>query len=173
MYVASSSPVRHVDQFARPRAKELRVLANRGVSGIDGTIASAIGASEGSGQRVVLIIGDLAFYHDMNSLLGLQRGNAKLTIVLLNNDGGGIFHRLPIREFEPPFERLFLTPHDLEFKPAAEMFGLRYQKITSPEELETAYLESLASDDSQLIEIPTDAALHEKIRLEIMKSIEV
>jgi len=172
VYVASSSAVRHVDQFARPRPETLNVFSNRGLSGIDGTIASAIGASEGSGARVTLIIGDIAFLHDLNSLSGLLRGRAQLTIILLNNDGGGIFHRLPIREFEPPFERLFITPHGLSFHPAAQMFGLTYLLVDSYDAVDAAYRQSLASDSSYLIEIPCDSVAQERIRGEINASLD-
>ncbi len=170
VYAASSSAVRHVDQFARPRSESLQIFANRGLSGIDGTIASAIGASEGSRKRVTLLIGDIAFLHDLNSLSGLLRSRAQLTIILLNNNGGGIFHRLPIRNFEPPFERLFLTPHGLEFSAAAKMFGLTYSWVDSADALHAAYRQALASDSSQLIEIPCDSALQERIRGEINAS---
>lgn len=169
VYVASSSAVRHVDQFARPRNQSLQVFSNRGLSGIDGTIASAIGASEGCRQRVTLIIGDVAFLHDLNSLSGLLRGKAKLTVILLNNDGGGIFQRLPIRNFEPPFERLFITPHGLTFQPAASLFGLRYTLANSQQSVAAAYQQSLQSTESHLIEIPCDSAAQEKIRQVINK----
>jgi 2-succinyl-5-enolpyruvyl-6-hydroxy-3-cyclohexene-1-carboxylate synthase len=172
VYVASSSAVRHVDQFARPRPETLRLFSNRGLSGIDGTIASAIGVSEGSGVRVTLIIGDIAFLHDLNSLSGLLRGSAKLTVMLLNNDGGGIFQRLPIRDFEPPFERLFIAPHGLSFHPAAQMFGLAYSLVDSSETLDAAYRQALASDSSHLLEIPCDSAAQEHIRCEINASLD-
>ncbi len=170
IYAASSSVVRHIDQFSRPRSGGLQIFANRGLSGIDGTIASAIGASEGSRKRVTLLIGDIAFLHDLNSLSGLLRARAQLTIILLNNDGGGIFHRLPIREFDPPFERLFITPHGLEFHAVAKMFGLAYSRVDSADALDAAYCQALVSDGSQLIEIPCDSALQERIRQEINAS---
>ncbi|MEN8172931.1 MAG: 2-succinyl-5-enolpyruvyl-6-hydroxy-3-cyclohexene-1-carboxylic-acid synthase, partial [Chloroflexota bacterium] len=172
IYAASSSVVRHIDQFGTPRTGNLRVYANRGLSGIDGTIASAIGASEGTGESVTLMIGDLAFLHDLNSLSGLLRGHAKLTIILLNNDGGGIFQRLPIREFEPPFKRLFITPHGLSFHAAAQLFGLDYHLVDSAEALDAAYQQAFASDASHLIEIACDSTVQERMRLEINASLD-
>ena len=171
IYAANSSSVRHIDQFAQPSTNGLQIYANRGLSGIDGTIASAIGASEGSRSRVTLLIGDIAFLHDLNSLSGLLRDRAQLTIILLNNDGGGIFHRLPIREYQPHFERLFVTPHGLEFRAAAKIFGLGYSRVDSANTLETAYRQALSSNISQVIEIPCDSALQERIRQEINASI--
>jgi 2-succinyl-5-enolpyruvyl-6-hydroxy-3-cyclohexene-1-carboxylate synthase len=171
LYVASSLPVRHLDQFVRPQASNLRVFANRGVSGIDGTIASALGAAASIGAPLALVLGDLAFYHDLNSLLALQRGGLKATIVLINNDGGGIFHRLPIAQFDPPFSELFLTPHGLQFEPVVRMFGLNYRQTSSREAFRLAFREALEADQSWVIEVPTDSIQHEAARRHIMKQV--
>src|SRR5690606_28188645 len=109
LFVASSLPVRHLDQFGKPNTKALRVFANRGASGIDGTISSALGAGAARPNLpLTLVTGDLAFYHDMNGLLAIKRLGIKATIVVINNDGGGIFHRLPVAKFDPPFTDLFV-----------------------------------------------------------------
>jgi 2-succinyl-5-enolpyruvyl-6-hydroxy-3-cyclohexene-1-carboxylate synthase len=167
LYVASSLPVRHLDQFVSPRPTSLRVLANRGASGIDGTIASALGAAAAADRPLVLVIGDLAFYHDMNSLLALQRCKVKATIVLINNNGGGIFHRLPIAKFEPPFTELFVTPHGLNFEPVVRMFGADYVAARTQADLRPALQGALAAKTSQVIEVFSDSVLHEQTRREI------
>jgi 2-succinyl-5-enolpyruvyl-6-hydroxy-3-cyclohexene-1-carboxylate synthase len=168
LYLASSLPVRHLEQFARSNSKALRVFANRGASGIDGTISSALGAAAATGLPLVLVSGDVAFYHDLNGLLALRRCGVKATIVLINNDGGGIFHRLPIANFEPPFTELFVTPHGLNFEPAAQMFGAGYTRVTAQADFRRALQDALAADTSQIIEVTTDSVLHETMRREII-----
>jgi 2-succinyl-5-enolpyruvyl-6-hydroxy-3-cyclohexene-1-carboxylate synthase len=169
LYVASSMPVRHLDQFAPPRQAGLQVFANRGASGIDGTIASALGAAAATERPLVLVIGDLAFYHDLNSLLALRRCAVKATIVLINNNGGGIFHRLPIARFDPPFTDLFVTPHGLNFEPVVRMFGAAYAAPTTRADFRQALQQSIGSETAQVIEVVTDAALHEKMRQAVIK----
>lgn len=170
LYVASSLPVRHLDQFARPNSTNLRVLANRGASGIDGAIASALGAAA-AGQPLTLVIGDLAFYHDMNSLLALRRCGLKATIVLINNNGGGIFYRLPVAKFDPPFTELFVTPHGLDFAPAAQMFGLEYNLATDRDNFRRAFTEAMDAAIPYLIEVPSDAVFHEQMRREMIRRV--
>lgn len=100
-----------------PKAQPLTVFGNRGASGIDGVTSTALGIAAASDDSLVLITGDVAFYHDMNGLLAIKQHDLNnVTIVLLNNNGGGIFRRLPIAKFEPEFTPLFLTPHDLGFQ---------------------------------------------------------
>jgi 2-succinyl-5-enolpyruvyl-6-hydroxy-3-cyclohexene-1-carboxylate synthase len=172
LYVASSLPVRHLDQFVAPKQSNLRVFANRGVSGIDGTISSALGAAAAATKRpLVLILGDIAFYHDLNGLLALQRCGVKATIVLINNDGGGIFHRLPIAQFDPPFSELFLTPHGLQFEPVVRMFGAHYQKAATRDSFRQRFQEALQAEQSWVIEVPTDSVQHEEMRRKIIKQV--
>jgi 2-succinyl-5-enolpyruvyl-6-hydroxy-3-cyclohexene-1-carboxylate synthase len=168
IFSASSLPVRHLDQFAHHRPTKIRILANRGASGIDGTIASALGAAAGSESPLVLVTGDLAFYHDLNSLLAVRRCGVPLIIVLINNNGGGIFHRLPISEFEPPFTDLFITPHGLTFEPAARLFGVDYVRTDTRQGFRELLAASLVDRVSRIIEVPTDARLHEQVRKEII-----
>jgi 2-succinyl-5-enolpyruvyl-6-hydroxy-3-cyclohexene-1-carboxylate synthase len=171
LYVASSLPVRHLDQFVAPKSLDLRVFANRGVSGIDGTISSALGAAASTKAPLVLVLGDIAFYHDLNGLLALQRAGLKATIVLINNDGGGIFHRLPIAQFDPPFSDLFLTPHGLQFEPVVRMFGANYRQATTRADFQQAFREALQADQTWVIEVPTSAVQHEETRRKIIKRV--
>lgn len=154
LFVSNSLPVRHLDQFVPPSPKSLEVFANRGASGIDGIISSASGVAAARRAPTVLLLGDLAFCHDLNGLLALQRYDLKLVIVLLNNDGGAIFQRLPVSRFEPPFRELFVTPHGLNFAHAAHLFGLDYAQTTSREAFVRAYRGALASERSTLLEVP-------------------
>jgi 2-succinyl-5-enolpyruvyl-6-hydroxy-3-cyclohexene-1-carboxylate synthase len=97
-----------------------------GASGIDGQVSTALGIGAATGEHVYAILGDITFYHDMNGLLAIKRNNVSATFIVINNNGGGIFERLPIREFEPYHTEYFLTPHGLTFEHAAAMYGLEY-----------------------------------------------
>ena len=171
LFVASSLPVRHLDQFVRPSAKDLRVFANRGASGIDGTISSALGVAAASKGPLVLVMGDLAFYHDLNGLLALRRCGVKATIVVINNDGGGIFQRLPIAKFDPPFTELVRTPHGLTFAPAAQMFGADYVLAEGQGAFQRALEKAVGSSASTIIEVPSDSAHFERRRRELVATI--
>lgn len=162
VWVASSLPVRHLDQFAAPSPRPLTVFANRGASGIDGTLSSALGAAA-QNPGLVFITGDLTFYHDMNGLLALKRHGLRAHVVLINNDGGGIFRRLPMAQHEPPFTDLFLTPHGLTFAPAATLYGLGYHAIARPQ-VRATMRAALASPHPQLIEVASDSARFEAVR---------
>ena len=124
LYLASSMPIRDVDMFADGSGNPCWVGANRGASGIDGTIASGVGAGFAAGSRATILCGDLALLHDLNSLALL--GSRSDIVVVVNNDGGGIFSFLPIAEHTELFEPWFGTPHGYSFEAAAGMFGLRY-----------------------------------------------
>jgi 2-succinyl-5-enolpyruvyl-6-hydroxy-3-cyclohexene-1-carboxylate synthase len=157
VFVASSLSVRNLDQFGASD-KALRMLGNRGASGIDGTVSSAFGlAASDPAAPTLLITGDLALYHDLNGLIAAQRLGLKLIVVCLNNNGGGIFHRLPVARYDPPFEELFVTPHGLTFEAAAAQFGLRYARVHAESDLLTQLDTALAADQSWLIEATTDA----------------
>jgi len=138
LFAGSSMPIRDLDAFGRPRDAELAVLGNRGASGIDGSVSTALGAAVAAaggtppgtaGAPVVAVLGDVAFYHDMNGLLAAGRDGPDVVLVVIHNDGGGIFHMLPVREHEPAFTPFFATPHGLDFRHAAELYGLAYREL--------------------------------------------
>ena len=184
LFAANSMSVRAVDTFYLKGAKQLIVLANRGLNGIDGTVSTAIGASRCFG-RTTLITGDLTMLHDLNSLalqreLRVQRqladiagdanrtpeqaakrntcetdaGAQGITIVLLNNNGGAIFDMLPQKSQEAYFERLFLTPQDVDFQAAVAAFGVPYSKTATLAEFDRAYRASLDVPGISFIEVP-------------------
>ncbi|WP_158853683.1 2-succinyl-5-enolpyruvyl-6-hydroxy-3-cyclohexene-1-carboxylic-acid synthase [Halorhabdus sp. CUG00001] len=157
LVVSNSMPVRDLDRFGKPREASIRVLGNRGASGIDGVTSTALGAGSVTDGPLVLAIGDLAFYHDLTGLLALDRGDVEATIVLVNNDGGGIFHMLPIEAFDPPFRDFFETPHGLDFSPVADLFGATFLSVETPGAFADLYRESLASSGTQIIEVQTNA----------------
>lgn len=171
LFAGNSLPVRHLDQFGKPRTIRMQILANRGASGIDGNISSALGAGAAGDAPLVAILGDITFYHDMNGLLAVKGLGLKITIVLLNNNGGGIFRRLPISRFEPPFTELFLTPHGLEFEPAIRMYGLDYDTATDYIQLREALHRSMEDSVSRVIEVRTDSARDHAVRMRLMTQV--
>jgi len=165
--VSNSMPVRDLDRFGAVGTKSITTVGNRGASGIDGVVSTAMGAAHGTTDHVTLVVGDLAYYHDMNGLLAIQRADVSLTVVLINNDGGGIFHQLPIERFEPPFTRQFKTPHGMDFEPSGELYGLAYQRVADRSAFRTAYREAVSSESSDVIEVRTDAEASHEIRAEL------
>ncbi|MAS34120.1 MAG: 2-succinyl-5-enolpyruvyl-6-hydroxy-3-cyclohexene-1-carboxylic-acid synthase [Anaerolineaceae bacterium] len=173
LFVGNSLPVRLLDQFGKPSDKRIYVYANRGASGIDGNISSALGAGAARPDKpLVAIVGDITFYHDMNGLLAVHRNGIPITIVLLNNDGGGIFHRLPIKDFDPAFTDLFVMPHGLEFEHTARMYGLDYVRADDRESFRQAFSESVNNRLSRVIEVRTDVQHDLKRRQEIMEAVQ-
>jgi 2-succinyl-5-enolpyruvyl-6-hydroxy-3-cyclohexene-1-carboxylate synthase len=167
--VASSMPIRDLDTFAAPDGAPVPVAANRGASGIDGTVATAAGYARGSGRPITLLIGDLALLHDLNSLAMLH--DLPVVVVVLNNDGGAIFSFLPVARHEAFFEPYFGTPQGLGFEHAAAMFGLRYERPETAPGFVEAYRAACDVDGPALIEVRTDreenVALHRGLLAEI------
>ncbi len=159
VWVASSMPVRDLDAWLPTSERRLRILGNRGANGIDGTISSALGAAVGSERPTLLLCGDLAFLHDLGGLLGVARFDAPLVIVVLDNDGGGIFSMLPIAGAigADEFERLFRTPHGLDLGRAAALFGLALSEVGDVDELVRAVEEGVASNRPKLVIARVDA----------------
>ncbi|MBI3246409.1 MAG: 2-succinyl-5-enolpyruvyl-6-hydroxy-3-cyclohexene-1-carboxylic-acid synthase [Deltaproteobacteria bacterium] len=156
LVAGNSMPVRDLDTFFPGNSQTVRFLANRGASGIDGVVSTALGVSAVSPGPMLLTIGDLSFYHDLNGLLAAKQHQLRATIVLLQNDGGGIFSFLPQAQDQEHFEELFGTPHGLDFRPAAEMYGLDYQRPADWEEFRTAVRRSLDAPGVTLIEVRTE-----------------
>ncbi|SDC59418.1 2-succinyl-5-enolpyruvyl-6-hydroxy-3-cyclohexene-1-carboxylic-acid synthase [Natrinema hispanicum] len=156
VFVSNSMPIRDADRFGRPRGADLTVLANRGASGIDGIASTALGAGSATDDPLVLVTGDLAFYHDSNGLLAVERCDVDATIVLLDNDGGGIFHKLQIEEFDPPFTQQFKTPHGLEFEALGDLYGLAFERV-APADFEAAYRDSLETPGTQVLAVDFDS----------------
>lgn len=163
LVVSNSMPVRDLDRFGAPSTTNITVLGNRGASGIDGVVSTALGAGSATTDHLTLAIGDLAFYHDMNGLLALGRCDVEATIVLVDNDGGGIFHLLPVEAFDPPFTGQFKTPHGLDFEPTADLYDLDFRTV-DPDELGDAYADSVATPGSDVLRVAFDAESSHRTR---------
>src|SRR5579883_1759280 len=160
LYVGNSMPVRDMDTFFWPGTPGLRCLGSRGANGIDGAVSSALGASApgNSEAPTVLVLGDLSFFHDLNGLLAARLHQLNLVIILVNNDGGGIFSFLPQAAYPEHFEQLFGTPTGLDFRPAVEMYGGRFTRITAWEHFREAVRTGLAEGGLHVVEVPTARA---------------
>ncbi|NJD20905.1 MAG: 2-succinyl-5-enolpyruvyl-6-hydroxy-3-cyclohexene-1-carboxylic-acid synthase [Gemmatimonadetes bacterium] len=164
LFVSSSMPVRDLDAFAAPRTESLTVLANRGASGIDGIVSSAFGVASASSGATVCVLGDGALFHDQNGLLWSRERDAAVVFVLVDNDGGGIFHMLPVREYEPWFTSFFTTPHGLDFQHAARMHGVPLEDATTSGAGD-ALARALAAGGTRIVRVRTDrAAVHRRRR---------
>jgi 2-succinyl-5-enolpyruvyl-6-hydroxy-3-cyclohexene-1-carboxylate synthase len=172
LFVSNSMPVRDLDRFGRPRSAPVAAFGNRGVSGIDGITSTALGVGSAADGPLVLVVGDVAFYHDMNGLLALSRCGVDATIVLLDNDGGGIFHKLPIESFDPPFTGQFRTPHGLDFAPVGDLYGFEFDRFSALDPFVAAFEDAVGSGGTQVLSVEVDAeeshrrreAVHERVR---------
>ena len=159
VFAGNSMPVRYVDAFDQPDTRPITLYGNRGASGIDGNVSTALGLAAATSRPVCAFLGDITFYHDMNGLLAArQHGLSNVTFVVTNNDGGGIFRRLPIARHDPPFTDLFLTPHGLTFGHAAALYGLEYTAVRDTAELDAALADDRPRTAARLIEVITDGA---------------
>jgi 2-succinyl-5-enolpyruvyl-6-hydroxy-3-cyclohexene-1-carboxylate synthase len=156
LFAASSMPIRDLEEFAAARNDPPRTLSNRGANGIDGTVSAAFGVAAVGDDPVVLLIGDVALAHDIGGLLAASRLDLALTIVLVNNDGGGIFHFLPVVTRTDAFEELVATAHGLEFEHAAALYGCGYELPADASELDDALRRALTAPFTTIIEIRTD-----------------
>ncbi len=171
LFVASSMPVRDVESFTAVRDDAPRVLCNRGANGIDGTISSAFGAAAVAGGPVVALIGDVALAHDIGGLLAARRLGLRLTIVLLDNDGGGIFEFLPIAGARDVFEEHVATPHGLPFDHAAALYGCAYADVSTIAELRDALRDGLAHDGATLIRVATERAANVALHRDLQAAV--
>jgi 2-succinyl-5-enolpyruvyl-6-hydroxy-3-cyclohexene-1-carboxylate synthase len=192
LFVSSSMPVRDVDAYGVPRHGGPLVLGNRGASGIDGIVSTAIGASLATGRTVVAVLGDLALLHDLNGLLAAREEGVRVIFVVVQNDGGGIFHLLPIRRFDPPFTRLFATPHGREVDRIAALHDLPHLAVEGRSEpnqgpgedrgmrggrpegaagLREALDRALTMEGSVLLEVRTDRDENERRHREVAECV--
>ncbi len=158
LVLASSMPIRDMDMFGDTAGRAPFVAANRGASGIDGAVATAVGLAYGRRAPVTLLVGDLGLLHDLNSLALAASAPEPVVIVVINNHGGGIFSFLPVARCGEAFEPMFGTPHPYRFEHAAHMFGLGYDHVRDMDALSEAYAGALASGSAQVIEVTTDRA---------------
>ena len=162
--LSNSLPVRDFDFFASSSNKDITVFHNRGASGIDGILSTALGIAYSSKNPTVLLTGDLAFYYDLTSLLTAKQYHIPLIIILVHNEGGGIFQFLPIAKHENVFEQFFTMPHALIFKSFVKEFGGNYSLIKKQIDFEKHLGKSLSAKNFSVLEIKTDAKTSLQLR---------
>ncbi|MCP4303919.1 MAG: 2-succinyl-5-enolpyruvyl-6-hydroxy-3-cyclohexene-1-carboxylic-acid synthase [bacterium] len=172
--VGSSMPIRDVDTFSGKSATSLRIIGNRGTNGIDGIVSAALGTAA-SGSTAFTLVGDVSLFHDINALGSAVQLGLPLTIVVVNNDGGGIFHFLPHHDpaVLPPetFDRYLATPHGTDFVPIAAAFGLDAYDVSNHEEL-TRLLRTPA-ERPRLIQVKTDRNLNLQLHRSVAAAVEL
>jgi 2-succinyl-5-enolpyruvyl-6-hydroxy-3-cyclohexene-1-carboxylate synthase len=191
LFVASSMPVRDIETFWPVRSDPPRVLCNRGANGIDGIVSSAFGAAAAGDGPVVLMIGDVALAHDIGGLLAARRLGLKLTIVAIDNGGGGIFDFLPVsrvsagRKTDPSaasvvgeatettdlYTRHVATPTGLHFAGAAALYGLSYERAEDPAEFRAALERAIASPETTVIEVRGDRGENVKLHAQVWDAV--
>lgn len=135
IFIGNSLPIRDFDFFIGNSNKKFNIFTNRGASGIDGLISTAAGICTSNRKPTYLVLGDLSFYYDMNSLLLLKKFNIPLKIIIINNNGGRIFEYLPISNYRNVFNKFFLTPTNLDFKKVADTFSIDHIFCDNPDQL--------------------------------------
>ena len=158
LFLGNSLPIRLAATFGSARAAAYAIGANRGLSGIDGELASAVGFAMGSGRTTTAVLGDLTALHDLNSLALVRASRIPVILVIVNNDGGGIFSLLPVAGTSQHFERVFGTPHGLDFPGAAGMFGIPYSAPATRAGFIRAWRAAVRAGRSAIIEIKTRRA---------------
>jgi len=151
---ANSMPVRDAEYLWPANDRAHVIHCNRGANGIDGTLSTALGLAH-RGVPTVLVTGDLALLHDTNGFLLARELRGSLTVVLMNNDGGGIFEHLPVAQFEPPFERFFGTPQSVDFARLSATYGVAHTVVRDWRHFERL-LGRLPARGVRVLEVRTD-----------------
>ncbi|OLS35807.1 2-succinyl-5-enolpyruvyl-6-hydroxy-3-cyclohexene-1-carboxylic-acid synthase [Bacillus sp. MRMR6] len=154
LFVGNSMPIRDLDSFFLKNDLSIKIIANRGANGIDGIVSTALGAALYS-KPLYLVLGDLTFFHDLNGLLAAKLYQIDIHIILINNNGGGIFSFLPQSEHPKHFELLFGTPLNIEFEHAVRMFNGKFTKIENWDHLRSAMGNSRENKGINVYEIVT------------------
>lgn len=165
LFVANSMPVRDLEYFWPANARGVKVFFSRGANGIDGTLSTALGVAHGNAPAV-LLTGDLALLHDTNGFLSVPQLRGSLTIVLVNNGGGGIFNHLPVAQFNPPFEKYWATPQSVDFAKLSAAYGVTHVAVNDVAQL-AALVAELPATGARVLEVRTerlrDAAFRKKL----------
>lgn len=169
LFIANSTPVRDVEWFWKPGDRHIQPFFNRGANGIDGTLSTALGVAHRN-QSSVLLTGDLAFLHDTNGLLATRICHGHLTVIVINNNGGGIFEFLPIAQFEPPFEDYFATPQHIDLNTLCHAYGVEYEMMESWAMLEDR-LTQLPDSGVRVLEIQCDRRYSFQQRQQLWSSV--
>ena len=158
LFIGNSLPVRTLEKFCPNLDKKIRVYSNRGASGIDGLIASALGVSYiKKNERNILIIGDISFFYDMNALLIANQYKLNLNVIIINNKGGQIFKTLPYsNKIEDSLENFWTTPIDLNIKSCSKLYNATYSSIETIKDIRDNLDKTLNNKGLNIIEVECD-----------------
>ncbi len=157
LFVGSSMPIRHIDRFVAKGAQRLALAGNRGVNGIDGAVATALGMALARRAPTLALVGDLTFLHDLDGCEAAGTLGARLTVVVFDNGGGAIFERLPIAEHPTAFERLFRTPRPAKLGAVAAALGMRHVRVARVDDLVPTVLAELERPGVRVVELTVDS----------------
>jgi len=169
IFIANSMPVRDVEFFWKQNNLEIKPFFNRGANGIDGTLSTALGVAHRN-QSSIMLTGDLALLHDTNGFLIKNKFVGHLTIILINNNGGGIFEMLPVAKFDPPFEEFFATPQHINFAQLCATYGVEHEVIEDWEQFKQKLI-SLPNSGIRVLEVQTDRRSDAKWRQDNLSKI--
>lgn len=174
LYAGNSMPVRDLDTFFWGDERAIQIVGNRGASGIDGVISSALGFSAASraDEPVVLVVGDLSFFHDLNGLLAARLHQLNIVIVLVNNDGGGIFSFLPQAAYPEHFEQLFGTPTGLDFAPVVKMYDGTFTRAATWHEFRDAVEQGMKVGGLHVVEVVTERESNVTMHRQLWRTVE-
>lgn len=179
LFVGNSMPVRDLDTFFWNISRPVHIIGNRGANGIDGVISSALGVSAAGSllpqkekAPTVLVIGDLSFFHDLNGLLAAHLHQLDMTIILINNDGGGIFSFLSQADYPEHFEQFFGTPTGLEFQPVVQMYGGTYYQVADWSAFRRTFQQSIQAGGLHVIELRTERASNVSMHRQLWQAVE-
>ncbi len=181
LWAGNSMPVRDLDAWLPSTARAIHVRSNRGANGIDGVVSTALGSAAASDGPVALVVGDISFLHDLNALVAARLHGLSATIVLVNNDGGGIFSFLaqaqpgaatvPGTGLPEHYEELFGTPHGIDVGPIVTALGGEHRLVT-PAELDAAIRASIATSGVQVLELRTERARNVQLHRELAAAVQ-
>ncbi len=171
LHVGNSMPVRDLDMFGRARPAELRVDGNRGANGIDGVLSSALGAAAVSGRPTLLVVGDLSFLHDLGGLQIAARHALNAVVIVVNNDGGGVFSFLPFADDSDVFERCFATPHGLDLASAVTLGRGRHHRVRDWRSFGEVVDGALVTPGLDVIEVPSDRDVNARLHREYVAAV--
>jgi 2-succinyl-5-enolpyruvyl-6-hydroxy-3-cyclohexene-1-carboxylate synthase len=168
LVVASSMPIRDVEWYAAPRDGG-RIVSNRGANGIDGVVSTAVGVALGTGGSTLALVGDIAFVHDANALVAAAARGIDLVVVVVHNDGGGIFSFLPQAGLLPPdrFERLLGTPHGVDIERLASGVGVAAETVTEADGVAPTVEAAIERGGVSVVVVPTDRQANVKVHDEL------
>ena len=170
-FIGNSMPIRDADQLFFPIGPATRIFASRGVSGIDGNIATAAGICHGLQAPMVAVIGDQTCLHDLTSLAQLNKLEHAFVLIVINNGGGGIFSFLPIANRKEMLETHFSAAHQMHFKSAAEQFGIAYHQPHTCGDLSDCMNGALAEGKPAVIEVITERAQNHALHLDLIQQL--